>query len=334
MKKIVGIMAAALVAASMFAVDFAANVHGWTDLFNYDLAADNAKPKFMGVRDPFDRKFAWSSTGIGVSFNGDRAGASFELNGRDVAVENVKVWVQPLDALKITVGKIGLASNCETIDYTKLQAYEDGREGWAIDITPVDGLTINTMLVTGAARSWGWSYWGESGDLKETVAKVTYAADFGSIFGMFDYNDPAKIITAGYSGSFGGVNLFADFAYTMQDKANAIGADLFVNGSADALGYKVYAKFTRELDADKNALLAKVLLTYGLESGTGYFKAVLPNALADGDFGIQIYPGYQFNIGSASIDVGVQFNMNADFDANYAAGTKFICVPLIYKVSL
>ena len=185
MKKIITAVAAVAMAASMFAVDFAANVHGWTDLFNMDLATDGAKPSFMGVRDPFDRKFAWSSTGIGVSFNGDRGGASFELNGRDVAVENVKVYAQPMDALKITVGAIGLASNCETIDYTKLSAYE-GKEGWALDITPIDGLSINTMLVTGAARSWGWAFWGKDGKIGEPIRGATLVGNARDILKHID----------------------------------------------------------------------------------------------------------------------------------------------------
>ena len=332
MKKIIGILAAATIAASVFAVDIAANVHGWTDLFNYDLAADDAKPQFMGVRDPFDREFAWSSTGIGFTFNGDKAGTSFELDNRDVTVKHVKLYVQPFDALKITVGDTEVASNVETIDWTKMSAYSS--EGWLFDITPVDGLAINVKLTTGEARGWGWAFWGSNGKVKETTAKVGYSADFGSLFAMFDYNDPTNVITAGYSGSFGSVSIFTDFAYTMKENDNAIGVDFFVNGSVDAIGYKAYVKFTRGLDTEVNALQAKLLINYGTSAGTAYFKAVIPNAMQD-DFPVQIYPGFQFNIGSASIDAGVQFNLNTDADANAGkGGQKSISVPVIYKVSL
>ena len=333
MKKIITAVAAVAMAASMFAVDFAANVHGWTDLFNMDLATDGAKPSFMGVRDPFDRKFAWSSTGIGVSFNGDKGGASFELNGRDVAVENVKVYAQPMDALKITVGAIGLASNCETIDYTKLSAYE-GKEGWALDITPIDGLSINTMLVTGEARSWGWAFWGKDGKIGETVAKIGYSAGFGSVFGLVDYADPVTTMTAGYSGNVAGVGLFCDVAYTMAKKANVVAADVFANGAAGPLGYKAYVKYARGLDAKTNALQAKLLLNMGIGSGSGYFKCVIPDAFQK-KFPVQIYPGYQFNIGCVSVDAGVQFNFNTDADANAGkGGAKSLSVPVVYKVSL
>ena len=338
MKKIVGILAATFVAASMFAVDFAANVHGWTSLFTYDLAADDAKPQILGVRDPFDRQFAWSSTGIGVSFTGDKAGASFELNHRDVEVMSVKAWVQPIDALKITVGKLGLATNTETIDYTKLRAYEeaDGAalEGWMLNIKPIDGLTIDAQFITGSARGSGWKFWGENGDFGQTTVKLGYAADFGSIFAMLDYTDPETEFTAGYSGNFDGVGVFADVAYAT--KANKIGADVFVNGSVDALGYKAYVKYNRELDKDEDAdaLLAKVFLSYGVDAGTLYCKATIPNAFQK-DFPVQIYPGFQFNIGSASIDAGVQFNLNTDLDAGAGkGGEKSIIVPVIYKISL
>ena len=159
MKKIVGIIAALAMAGAVFAVDIATMIHGWTDLLSMDLATEGSKPSFLGVRDPFDRQYAWYSTGIKFSVAADKCGGSYEVNHRDAEVMSVNAYVQPTDAVKIAVGKIGLASNVETIDYTKLRAFED-REGWAIDLTPVDGLTINTMLVTGAARGWGWAFWG------------------------------------------------------------------------------------------------------------------------------------------------------------------------------
>jgi hypothetical protein len=234
MKKIVGIIAALAMAGAVFAVDVASMIHGWTDLLSMDLAADNAKPAFLGVRDPFDRQYAWYSTGIKFSVAADKCGGSYEVNHRDAEVMSVNAYVQPTDAVKIAVGKIGLATNVETIDYTKLRAFDDGKEGWAIDLTPVDGLTINTMLVTGAARGWGWAFWGQNGKIGETGIKIGYSADFGSVFALVDYADPVTDISAGYSGNFGGIGIFADFAYTMKENANELGVDLFVDGHADA----------------------------------------------------------------------------------------------------
>ena len=334
MKKIVGIIAALAMAGAVFAVDIATMIHGWTDLLSMDLATEGSKPSFLGVRDPFDRQYAWYSTGIKFSVAADKCGGSYEVNHRDAEVMSVNAYVQPTDAVKIAVGKIGLASNTETIDYTKLRAFED-REGWAIDLTPVDGLTINTMLVTGAARGWGWAFWGANGKIGETVAKIGYAADFGSVFALIDYADPVTDISAGYSGNFGGVGIFADFAYTMKENANELGVDLFVDGHADAFGYKVYVKFARGLDTEVNQLCAKFRGSFALDFGNAYLRVVTVNALAD-DFPIQVQPGLEFNIGAASLDVGFQFDMNSDFDStnfgNYAAGTKQIHMPLIYRV--
>ena len=271
MKKIVGIIAALAMAGAVFAVDIATMIHGWTDLLSMDLATDGAKPSFLGVRDPFDRQYAWYSTGIKFSVAADKCGGSFEVNHRDAEVMSVNAYVQPTDAVKIAVGKIGLQSNTETIDYTKLRAFED-REGWAIDLTPVDGLTINTMLVTGAARGWGWKFWGSNGKIGETVAKIGYSADFGSVFALIDYADPVTDISAGYSGNFGGVGIFADFAYTMADNANSLGVDLFVDGHADAFGYKVYVKFERGLDTEVNSLCANFRGSFALDFGNFYVK--------------------------------------------------------------
>ena len=334
MKKIVGIIAALAMATAVFAVDIATMVHGWTDLLSMDLATDGAKPEFLGVRDPFDRCYAWYSTGIKLSVNADKCGAAYELNHRDVDVSNVSAYVQPVDAVKITVGAIGLASNTETIDYTKLRAFE-GKEGWKIDLTPVDGLSIETMLVTGPARGWGWAFWGSNGKIGETTAKIGYSADFGSVFALIDYKDPVTDISAGYSGSFDALSLFADVAYTMKENDNSLGVDLFVDGHADAFGYKVYVKFERGLDAKTNALCAKFRGSFALDFGNAYLRVVSVNALAD-EFPIQVQPGLEFNIGAASLDVGFQFDMNSDFDStnfgNYAAGAKQIHMPLIYRV--
>jgi hypothetical protein len=335
MKKIVGIIAALAMAGAVFAVDVASMIHGWTDLLSMDLAADNAKPAFLGVRDPFDRQYAWYSTGIKFSVAADKCGGSFEVNHRDAEVMSVNAYVQPTDAVKIAVGKIGLATNAETIDYTKLRAFDDGKEGWAIDLTPVDGLTINTMLVTGAARGWGWAFWGQNGKIGETGIKIGYSADFGSVFALVDYADPVTDISAGYSGNFGGIGIFADFAYTMKENANELGVDLFVDGHADAFGYKVYVKFARGLDTEVNQLCAKFRGSFALDFGNAYLRVVTVNALAD-EFPIQVQPGLEFNIGAASLDVGFQFDMNSDFDStnfgNYAAGAKQIHMPLIYRV--
>jgi hypothetical protein len=335
MKKIVGIIAALAMAGAVFAVDVASMIHGWTDLLSMDLAADNAKPAFLGVRDPFDRQYAWYSTGIKFSVAADKCGGSFEVNHRDAEVMSVNAYVQPTDAVKIAVGKIGLATNAETIDYTKLRAFDDGKEGWAIDLTPVDGLTINTMLVTGNARGWGWAFWGQNGKIGETGIKIGYSADFGSVFALVDYADPVTDISAGYSGNFGGIGIFADFAYTMKENANELGVDLFVDGHADAFGYKVYVKFARGLDTEVNQLCAKFRGSFALDFGNAYLRVVTVNALAD-EFPIQVQPGLEFNIGAASLDVGFQFDMNSDFDStnfgNYAAGTKQIHMPLIYRV--
>ena len=152
---------------------------------------------------------------------------------------------------------------------------------------------------------------------------------------MIDYADPVTDISAGYSGNFDGLGIFADVAYTMKDNANSLGVDVFVDGHADAFGYKVYVKFARGLDTEVNQLCAKFRGSFALDFGNAYLRVVTVNALAD-DFPIQVQPGLEFNIGAASLDVGFQFNMNSDFDStnfgNYSAGFKQIHMPLIYRV--
>ena len=83
MKKIVGILLAGALVVSAFAADVSAAVQGFGDLFSMEFK-EEAKPKVLGWNDPWDRQFAWYSTGIGFAVTADKAGCSFELDNRDL----------------------------------------------------------------------------------------------------------------------------------------------------------------------------------------------------------------------------------------------------------
>ena len=75
MKKIVGILsAAAVLAASVFALDASAAIKFNGSLFDVNFA-ENAKPKFIKVEEPKAQK-GHGQTGIDLNVSTDKAGAS------------------------------------------------------------------------------------------------------------------------------------------------------------------------------------------------------------------------------------------------------------------
>lgn len=335
MKKIAMAVAAVAMATTMFAADVSVIVNGYGDFFNMKFE-DGAKPQVLGWNDPWDRQYSWSSTGLGFNFSGDKAGASFELDGNNKAddvnrlinVKNSKVWVQPVDMLKITLGanSIGLAK--ETIDYDGTVANVDF-EGWQFACTPVDGLTVDLGLVTNQPTGWSTNYWygGKNygaASMGEIVSAVTYGADFGTIKAFYDYNDKVNKIGLDFAGNFGGVAVSPAVAYTTAKDVSKVAADLYVQASVDSIGINVYTKYDGDLKAKENgnALQVKGKVTFGTSIGSAYLYANCANVMAE-KFDMSVKAGLNYNIGAAGMETALQFDVAA----------KTLSVPFNYKVS-
>ena len=319
MKKIVGILsAAAVLAASVFAADVSAAIKFNGSLFDVKFA-ENAKPQFIKVEEPKAQK-GHGQTGIDLNVSTDKAGASLIIgNGYGgtptTSYQGYKLWVKPVDAIKINLGNLDYCLNKESIDYAGC-LNGAGDSGLSADIT-VSGLTINLILNPGINKNW---YDGEV--LGNTAVMVKYGADFGTIgaawIGAPDTEAEVKksfatnTLSVGYSNTFGGVSMFADAALIITDKLTNVKADAFAKGNVDAFGYAAYVDFDFDVVSSKvSGVQAKAKLTYALDSFTPYLYVKNGNILAD-KFLMTVKPGVTFNIGAASVDIAADFTISAE----------------------
>ncbi len=116
MKKIVGILAAAAVAASAFAADVSASTKIGGRLFNYE---GNTVKFLTEKNDSHD----YANPNMTFSISDEKAGATVKLttdgDKKNVAMTTQTIWFKPIDALKITVGNFDIAKNQKTINYTE-----------------------------------------------------------------------------------------------------------------------------------------------------------------------------------------------------------------------
>jgi hypothetical protein len=134
MKKIVGIIAAVAMAASVFAVDFSAGFQLKGNLFSYsddgvkalDLNTGNSKD---------DKPFIFS-------VNGDRAGGQLKLFTNEAVTANdavefdaqaLNIWFKPFDGLRIDLGNSDFGLNCEQITWWRGKLY--GTDDWGFKAT-------------------------------------------------------------------------------------------------------------------------------------------------------------------------------------------------------
>lgn len=305
MKKIVGILAAAAMAGSLFAVDMSAALKFNGSIFN------SADKTVMSLEQPKAQK-GHGQTGIDLTVSADKAGATLILgngySGKNaVNYEGFKMWVQPADFLKINLGELDYCLNKESIDYAGC-INGAGSQGFAFDVTPVDGLTINAVLNPGYAA---WMTDGNVGNTAVYAKYATGAGTFGAAWVKADvqygpegskvtYAD--NLVSLGYSNNFNGVDVFADASILLLDEVTGIKADLFVKGNADAFGYAVYVDFDQNNTADTTAVGAKGKFTYNMGSCTPYVYVKCENFMADA-FKMTLKPGVNFNIGAAGVEI-------------------------------
>ncbi|MBR1639442.1 MAG: hypothetical protein IJ688_08660 [Treponema sp.] len=170
MKKIVMGIAALAMAASVFAVDFAARtvMEGSIAGGTIDIDGDKEKEGTLTFWN-LSAKDQKDADALVVSVNNDNAGAKFQMwykyDGTDpmnLGVRGANIWFKPIDMLKVTVGDVSLKTFGETLDYWKSPDGGDAAThqtwswsgyssiegaGIALELTPVDGLWIAGGLV-------------------------------------------------------------------------------------------------------------------------------------------------------------------------------------------
>ena len=249
MKKIVGIIAAVAMAASVFAVDFTAGFQLKADLFNYNgTTEDMGALKLWNENSKDDKPFIFT---IGE----DRAGGTLKFYDSekgaldsDLGAHAYSIWFKPFDMLKIELGSQDIKLNCEHISWWmgnivggKLNNW-DGIGDWGYKASVnVDAFTVALAFLPGNDAFWFSK--AKDGDalIKETTLYAEYAADFGKINFIFDikanavteqeidltalgagtvkYNEVEKTnlkVGAGYNNTFGDLGFFADVAFFLK----------------------------------------------------------------------------------------------------------------------
>ncbi|MCR4743148.1 MAG: hypothetical protein K5866_09820 [Treponema sp.] len=263
MKKIVGIMGAALMlASSVSAADFAARVYMTGDIAGGNIAVEkddngelvNSTSTYVLKLNETNQKDA---DALIVSANGDKAGASFQMwytyNGADpmdLGVRSTSLWFKPVDMLKITVGDVSVATYREMLHYWKdpvggslsdwnswgakysNYATVEGA-GINFELVPVAGLTINAGIAPGTGNNFATIT-----KTEHSVAAYGLSAQYSNIAGL--------PLSAGISWRDAGdkrvINKWGDgandvaYTNTLSPKVLAIGADYGNNYAAGFYG--------------------------------------------------------------------------------------------------
>ena len=215
MKKIVGILLAGAMAFSAFAADVSAKVQLEGELFKFSDGSMAA----LNIDKPSDQH--WNPL-LNVAVNGDKAGAEFAIftgseeaaggwnKGKGVHVNRFKLWMSPIDGLKLNFGLFGTGLNQESILYSKSESNPEGY-GYAVSYA-ANGFGLDLAFLPGWGAAWFSKAKGGDAAVAETVLKVEYAADFGKINVLLDAKDTFETLKfgAGYANTFGGVQMFAN----------------------------------------------------------------------------------------------------------------------------
>ena len=296
MKKIVGILsAAAVLAASVFAADVSAGAGLSSTLFESDTAGK------VVVLDKLENKqTAGHVTLFKLQYSSDVAGGGVKYwgNGDTVKFGAFNVWFKPMDGLKLSFLENGLGLFGDKYNGWEAHAVANVGAGYGAEYS-INGLTFNLNFVPKFA---GKADRDACAGINEFGLKAAYAADFGNVAVIADFNNgPDKKgesvnfnsfkVGAGYSGKIadvvdlvgtvgfqynqGGTNHFTDKTFAYRERLNKLLATVSAGGNIDALGWAVcvpatveFVTFPIENEAISYSLPAEFKL--GLEVSASY----------------------------------------------------------------
>ncbi len=278
MKKIVGIIAAVAMAASVFAVDFSAGFQLKGNLFSYsddgvkalDLNTGNSKD---------DKPFIFS-------VNGDRAGGQLKLFTNEAVTANdavefdaqaLNIWFKPFDGLRIDLGNSDFGLNCEQITWWRGKLY--GTDDWGFKATyNKDAFEValflsaknapffaNTVTIAGDNAYKAAYDAALAGITDPTEAQINAAKDAGDAAKALALAAGDKeslmgemALKLGYNADFGNISAIFDATskfdvlkfgagYKGSFGASSIFADvLFTKAAANGLGFDVDYKYSAD----------------------------------------------------------------------------------------
>lgn len=321
MKKIMAVAAmAAMVAGAAFAVD----VSGQVKATGNAVAGSNKDGDTVKVL-TLDNLNNSGDTKLSFSASGEKAGASFDIKeGGNIA--DAGIWFKPVDMVKVSVGKSWTCINMEEIDWSNIMDF--GGTGYAVEVTPVAGLTADVYLLDG---SWSYGAFMTGKTISALGAKVSYGADFGTVTVLAGYTGTTKV-ALGYAGNIAGITLKADAvtAINADGKFTDVNGDLYVGATVAGVSLKGYVKETTNLAG------ADPVIGLGFKAAAGYTLGAVnlgltvksDNVLAD-YLGLAVNTSVGFSVGECSIGTGLNltFNVDADTSVKYE-------VPLSFTVAL
>ena len=312
MKKIVGILAAAAIATSVFAADVSASTKIDGTLFSYDGAS-----KAFSLLSEFNGSHPYANPNMTFSVSDDKAGATIKLTtdtdkggiydqwnnfgvndadktvawkgegnkalGRTiVGIESQTIWFRPFDALKITIGNVDVALNKESIKWTEsVYAVGDGqdRAGYALSIG-VDSFSLDLGM-----QAWNTTWFDkvdgvDDPQIGETFVKAAYSADFGTIGAYVELN---RFCVSGKGRrSYG---QWEDYLYNLQPKADGAIKDVtFAAGYRNNFnGIDLFVNVGGYMD-DKFEWIRPEIFIGGNVDAFGYKAFVAPFIFLDGDY--------------------------------------------------
>ena len=334
MKKIVGIFAAAAVlATSVFAADISAKVQLEGNLFKYN--ADKSMSA-LDIAKPSDQ--AWNPI-FNTSVSNDEAGAEFCVytgnwekeggwnNAWAIGATNFKIWFKPADSIKLIFGHNAFNLNQEHITWSKTDSGVDSK-GYSLNYA-ANGISIDLGLLPGWGNGEAWMKKADGGDVEigTTAFKFQYGADFGTVNAILVANSTFKELKfgAGYANNFSGINMFANVLGYMNDGFNKVRIELYAEGNADALAWKVFPTCNINLKGDvtvEPGLLARIDYNFGAANFYLYIEDANLTKIMKGST-LTIKPGLSGNIGGAGWDVALQFNVDDPIS---------IAVPVVFSM--
>ena len=290
MKKIVGILsAAAVLAASVFAADVSASVGLKSTLFESDTDG-----KVVVLDSLTNKQDAGHLTLFSLQYSSDVAGGGVKYwgNGDAVKFGKFNVWFKPMEGLKLSFLENELGLFGDKYNGWEAKKVAEVNAGYGVEYS-ISGLTFNLNFVPEFA---GKANRDACAGINEFGLKAAYAADFGSVAVIADFNNgPDKDgesvnfnsfkVGAGYSGKIAdvvdlvgtvgfqynqdGTNHFKNYAF--QNRLNLLKATVSAGGNIDAFGWAVCVPATVEFvtfPADKVNIPAEFKL--GLQVSASY----------------------------------------------------------------
>ena len=363
MKKIVGIIAAVAMAASVFAVDFSAGARVEGDLFSYDGASKTFSALTLSqTNEDYHKPFNFS-------VSGDRAGATVKIktNGKATTDNSTyNIWFKPFDAVKVEFGSVSLAMHTETMGwYRRILNYDTW--GYKASAT-FGGATVTLGLIP--AGTWLTTKGGKkaaydaaykkaydkyiednAADKENPTAAEKTAADAAGVLAGNAARDAAKDLIVAetnlaveYNADFGNIMAMVDFTDTFDTIKFAAG----YKGSFDAFSFFVDYMFTKS-GTNQNNITADIKYAQDAITFEAYTNVTLASKTAVQlvsrfSYAFDAFNSYlEFDSGNilankfdATIKADVSGNLGAlawEVAAQYAIGAKKFSVPFNVAIS-